>query len=523
VTDTPPQPIRKSLLPTTPPSEWQFHSVFGAPHGCLLMPSDMGPVVVRRRVTYGDWEPVRPDRWADEPSAAAGMAAADQAGPSRRAGLRDRMAAAMREHYLSSNRDDADADRNMPCVCGDWREPGAETDDENDWDSHLADVVLAVLYREWPWLRAEAEDATPPADRAAVLRSAADQIDNSERLRDFTDDHMTDVHEAANEPRRLADEAQQQPEAEDDEALRAKVDDATATLRRIRSTIKSWEQQALPHSQAHRLLTEVRDALAGPNPDPDPEPEPTPEDTVRAHVTTLHLIGEQLADVESWLWDHLGDVREAARRERGGPLPDDVAPAAPESEPSVHGESVAHLAGLHDDEQEQSETETLRTPAAGRAPTELRVRVLREILNRLDGSRSDGDSATQDVGASMVRAVLADILADMQPAVDARQDGARQTDAETLAAIFEGFGRLLATSSRDWSEHPADAWLYAVICGWDCEQAEHDETCTHGAMEEMQERHGWYDDTVAKARRYRATVRALTAPAAGARQDGAQQ
>jgi hypothetical protein len=98
-----------------------------------------------------------------------------------------------------------------------------------------------------------------------------------------------------------------------------------------------------------------------------------------------------------------------------------AAVADAQQEPPVHGESVAHLAGLHDDEQEQSETETLRTPAAGRAPTELRVRVLREILNRLDGSRSDGDSATQDVGASTVRAVLADILADMQPAVDARQ------------------------------------------------------------------------------------------------------
>jgi hypothetical protein len=101
-----------------------------------------------------------------------------------------------------------------------------------------------------------------------------------------------------------------------------------------------------------------------------------------------------------------------------------TSPAAPVPEPPVHGESVAHLASLHDDEQEQSETETLRTPAAGHTPTELRVRVLREILNRLDGSRSDGDSATQDVGASTVRAVLADILADMQPAAGEQQDGA---------------------------------------------------------------------------------------------------
>ena len=36
-----------------------------------------------------------------------------------------------------------------------------------------------------------------------------------------------------------------------------------------------------------------------------------PEKTVREHVTTLHLIGEQLAQVESWMWSHLADVRQA--------------------------------------------------------------------------------------------------------------------------------------------------------------------------------------------------------------------
>lgn len=61
-------PIRKSLLPCTPPAEWEFSSVLAAPHGVALIPdSDTGPIVVRRRVTYGDWEPVRPDHWAPEP------------------------------------------------------------------------------------------------------------------------------------------------------------------------------------------------------------------------------------------------------------------------------------------------------------------------------------------------------------------------------------------------------------------------------------------------------------------------
>lgn len=66
-----PAPIRKSSLPTTPPAEWEFSTVLatrpdGLP-GCFLLPGDMGGVVVRRRVQYGDWEPVRPDRWAEEP------------------------------------------------------------------------------------------------------------------------------------------------------------------------------------------------------------------------------------------------------------------------------------------------------------------------------------------------------------------------------------------------------------------------------------------------------------------------
>lgn len=47
------------------------------------------------------------------------------------------------------------------------------------------------------------------AHRAAVLREAADALDNSERLREITDDHMRDINEAADELRRMADETQQ--------------------------------------------------------------------------------------------------------------------------------------------------------------------------------------------------------------------------------------------------------------------------------------------------------------------------
>lgn len=85
-----------------------------------------------------------------------------------------------------------------------------------------------------------------------------------------------------------------------------------------------------------------------------------------------------------------------------------------------------------------------------------------------------------------------------------------ETKLDALVPIFEGFRRLLTTSSRDWGEYRVDAWLYAVICGWDCENAEHNDTiCTHGAMEEAAEQHGWDAEAVAKARRYRDVVRSI--------------
>ncbi|MGA4896717.1 hypothetical protein ACPCAJ_01960 [Streptomyces griseoincarnatus] len=87
-------------------------------------------------------------------------------------------------------------------------------------------------------------------------------------------------------------------------------------------------------------------------------------------------------------------------------------------------------------------------------------------------------------------------------------------DLPTLAAALDGLHTLIATSSRDWGQYRVDAWIWAVLCGWDCEDATHTDTCVHGALEEQAARHGWDADTVAKARRYRAAVRAVTEAAA---------
>lgn len=68
--------------------------------------------------------------------------------------------------------------------------------------------------------------------------------------------------------------------------------------------------------------------------DPQPTALEVREKAIREHTLSLHLMGEQLSQIESWFWSHLADVREAARQELGGPLPDDVVPAVAQSAPA---------------------------------------------------------------------------------------------------------------------------------------------------------------------------------------------
>ncbi|MEU1443067.1 hypothetical protein, partial [Streptomyces mirabilis] len=81
------EPARASELPCIPPPEWEFHTWFPLPGGG----GDMTPgqhqrgAQVRRRVTYGDWEPVRPDHWADEPPGTAAAAVSAVVPPADRA------------------------------------------------------------------------------------------------------------------------------------------------------------------------------------------------------------------------------------------------------------------------------------------------------------------------------------------------------------------------------------------------------------------------------------------------------
>src|ERR1044072_6188803 len=72
--------------------------------------------------------------------------------------LRQRVAAAMREHHLTSNRAEADADGNMPCCCGGWREPGPMGGGEDAWAPHLATVAVSAVVNARCRLAAEAHD-----------------------------------------------------------------------------------------------------------------------------------------------------------------------------------------------------------------------------------------------------------------------------------------------------------------------------------------------------------------------------
>ncbi|MCX4606802.1 hypothetical protein OG402_40975 [Streptomyces anulatus] len=144
---------------------------------------------------------------------------------------------------------------------------------------------------------------------------------------------------------------------------------------------------------------------------------------------------------------------------------------------------------------------------------------LDELLRRAAAPPAPVDRAATPVSQAQVTMLseLTDDLnrrRDMATAAAGVQPPTTSEARTVLAAALDGMATLITTSSRDWGTYRVDAWLYAVLVGWDCEEDTHDKTCVHGALEEMQQAHGWDDAAVAKARRYRAAVRALATPPA---------
>lgn len=99
-------------------------------------------------------------------------------------------------------------------------------------------------------------------------------------------------------------------------------------------------------------------------------------------------------------------------------------------------------------------------------------------------------------------------------ATAARRAALAEIDARALGVrgALRMLDQLLAFSSRDWSQSDVDARLYAVLCGWDCEDGEcsnpgnpkHDHAV---AMTEIAQRFGWTPEVVARLRELRASVR----------------
>lgn len=205
--ETPPaEPIRKSLLPCTPPPEWEFSSAFPTgladEPGLMLLPSDQGPVVVRRRVTYGDWEPVRPDRWAEEPEQDTQPAVPT---PPADRNLRDRLDAVIDDVFTR------------------WEHPGLG-------EQRPQDAIRAAVLRDFVW---------------RLGQSAGD--DAAEK---FLDDNP--------ELRRMADEAQQAAphppitnyvvetyDADEWLVSNARTDDLDSSRAKLRARRNKWPDMPL--------------------------------------------------------------------------------------------------------------------------------------------------------------------------------------------------------------------------------------------------------------------------------------
>lgn len=108
--------------------------------------------------------------------------------------------------------------------------------------------------------------------------------------------------------------------------------------------------------------------------------------------------------------------------------------------------------------------------------------------------------------------------------VGQREDAKAERDAlkaavAGVANVIRLVHRIMACSSQDWSLHADDAWLYALLVGWDCELPEHadgthDEIDCSGPnhLEDFAERFGWTEGGIANLRAQRRIIAALDAP-----------
>lgn len=71
-----------------------------------------------------------------------------------------------------------------------------------------------------------------------------------------------------------------------------------------------------------------------------------------------------------------------------------------------------------------------------------------------------------------------------------------------LRKALESLRASMVFDPRDWGRVKRDAWMYAILIGWD------DDDRPSQVMDAVAARHGWSAETVARLRRMRAAVKA---------------
>lgn len=189
------------------------------------------------------------------------------------------------------------------------------------WDLRDRDAAADLID---PTRTAPAAVSVPPPAPQAADRRARYAAAIAEGFRAFDADTTSDAYLDAE----LLDAVVAVADAE--EAVTRAVDRA-AVLNRAADFFHGLSLTGTAVT-AREVETELR-RLADEAQQPEPEAEPTVEDIARANVLALHQIGEQLAGIESWMWEHLANVRETAKAQPERPrcphcqMPHDLTPS----------------------------------------------------------------------------------------------------------------------------------------------------------------------------------------------------
>lgn len=116
------------------------------------------------------------------------------------------------------------------------------------------------------------------------------------------------------------------------------------------------------------------------------------------------------------------------------------------------------------------------------------------------------------------RGVIEDV-ADVRARMLAAEQRAERAEV-ALDRVRDGLNsayRTMVHDSRDWAATKRDAWLYAILVGWTCEDHHaHNDLCMGDEpLIQTARAYGWDDATVARLRSYRAAVAALGVDGSG--------